>query len=191
MSANSRAPILSAMPKLSASRLRTVDLYQRQRVGSLLACLGFIALPFPLFCAPCVPLNAQDSHVHQVAKELTKTQLEIDICNADIRNVESKINEIETKLLGARLSDVEYLRDKEKQLRDKEKQLRDEKDKLRSKEELLMTARRDIVGDKRTVQVRQTFRASCRTRNVPHPSSPKVVPNYRSPRLFPLLVRRK
>ena len=73
---------------------------------------------------------------------------------------------------------VHGTRNKEKQLRDKEKQLharqgkkqqllRDEKDKmLRSKEELLMTARRDIVGDKRTVQVRQTFRASCRTRNV-------------------------
>lgn len=91
-------------------------------------------MPFPLFCAPCLPVNAQDSHVHQVAKELTKTQLEIDICNADIRNVESKINEIETKLLGARLSDVEYLRDKEKQLRNKEKQLRDKEKQLRDKE---------------------------------------------------------
>ena len=78
----------------------------------------------------------------QVNPELAKIQAQLDVCEGDIRDLTSKIDEVETMLANAAPDDVAYfrtekeqLRKKEEQLRKKEEQLRTEKEQLRKKEE--------------------------------------------------------
>ena len=71
----------------------------------------------------------------QVNPELAKIQAQLDVCDGDIRDLTSKIDEVETMLANAAPDDVAYLRTEKEQLRTEKEQLRKKEEQLRKKEE--------------------------------------------------------